>query len=155
MDSLRVLRQTRLFEAMPEAELAKLLKLAQPMRFHRDEEICREGAVGNELFVLVLGSVRAVKADDGGNDQEIAVFGSGACFGEMSMLAPDHKRAATLRALEACEVLSLSGDAINALADLDPGFGCAFFRALARGLTQRMRHSGAEVAMLKFLARRH
>ncbi len=155
MDSARALRQTRLFAAMPEAELAKLAKLALTTRFRRDEEICREGAVGNELFVLVLGSVRAVKADASANEQEIAVFGSGACFGEMSMVAADHKRAATLRALEDCEVLSLSGDAINALADIDASFGCAFFRALARGLTQRMRNAGAEVAMLKSLARRN
>ena len=46
MDNMRALRQTRLFEAMPEAELAKLAALAKATRFHQGEEICREGASG-------------------------------------------------------------------------------------------------------------
>ena len=152
MDNMRALRQTRLFEAMPEAELAKLAALAKATRFHQGEEICREGASGSDMFVLVLGSVRATKGD---SDEAVATIGSGSYFGEMSMASAEHKRAATIRALEDSEVLVLSGEAINALADKDAPFGYAFYRALARGLAQRMRAAANDVALLKSLARKN
>ena len=151
MDKLRALRQTRLFEALPEPELVKLAALAKASRFNQGDAICREGESGSELFVLVLGSVRATK---GGNDEDVATIGSGSYFGEMSMASPDHKRAATIRALEDSEVLVISGDELNALADQDAAFGYAFYRALARGLAQRMRAAANDVALLKSLARK-
>ena len=151
MDNLSALRKTRLFEALPETQLAKLAGLAKATRFSQGEAICREGESGSELFVLVMGSVRATK---GGNDEDVATIGSGSYFGEMSMAAPDHKRAATIRALEDSEVLVISGEEINALADKDPAFGYSFYRALSRGLAQRMRVAANDVALLKSLARK-
>jgi CRP-like cAMP-binding protein len=152
MDNMRALRQTRLFEAMPEAALAKLAALAKATRFRQGEEICREGASGSELFVLVLGSVRAIKGE---SDEDVATIGSGSYFGEMAMASSEHKRAATIRALEDSEVLVLSGDAINTLAEQDAPFGYAFYRALSRGLAQRMRAAANDVALLKSLARKN
>ena len=151
MDNMSALRQTRLFEALPEPQLAKLAGLAKAARFNQGEAICREGESGSELFVLVHGSVRATK---GGNDADVATIGSGSYFGEMSMASPDHKRAATIRALEDSEVLVISGEEINALADKDAAFGYAFYRALAHGLAQRMRVAANDVALLKSLARK-
>jgi len=153
MDSLSVLRQTRLFEVMPEEELRKLVGLARNVRYGQGEEICREGASDHEIYIVVLGSVRASKRNPDGSEEDVATIGSGSYFGEMSMATPDHKRTASIRALEATEVLSLSGDAINELAEKDARFGCAFFKALSRALAQRMRASASDVALLKSLAR--
>lgn len=151
MDNMSALRKTRLFEALAEPQLAKLAGLAKASRFNQGDAICREGESGSELFVLVHGSVRATK---GGSDADVATIGSGSYFGEMSMASPDHKRAATIRALEDSEVLVISGDEINALADKDPAFGYAFYRALSHGLAQRMRVAANDVALLKSLARK-
>ena len=46
-------------------------------------------------------------------------------------------------------------DAINALAEQDASFGYAFYRALSRGLAQRMRSAANDVALLKSLARKN
>ena len=153
MDSMSVLRQTRLFEVMPEEELRKLVGLARSARYGQGEEICREGDSDQEIYVVVLGSVRASKRNPDGTEEDVATIGSGSYFGEMSIATPDHKRTASIRALEATEVLLLSGDAITALAEKDPRFGYAFFKALSRALAQRMRASASDVALLKSLAR--
>lgn len=153
MDSASILRQTRLFEVMPQEELQKLAALTRSGRYRQGDEICREGSADHEIYVVVLGSVRASKRTAEGGEEDIATIGSGSYFGEMSIATPDHKRTASIRALEDTEVLALPGDAITALAEKDPRFGCAFYSALARGLAQRMRASASDVALLKSLAR--
>jgi CRP-like cAMP-binding protein len=72
------------------------------------EVIVREGEAGDRCFMLRSGSVEVIVARDGGEDQ-VDVLTPGALFGEASLLTGE-PRIASVRALEACELLELGRD---------------------------------------------
>jgi len=153
MDVMQVLRETTLFSGMPEAEVKKLASLCQPARSGPGDVICREGEVGKEIYVIVLGSVRAIKASTRGSDETIATLGSRSYFGEMAMVSADDKRSATVQAVEDTHLVRISSDAVKALCAKDASFGSHFFAAVARGLARRLLSIGNDVSDLKAVAR--
>ena len=75
------------------------------------EVICREGAAGDEMFVLQKGKVRLTRGT-GDELTEVAVLGKGDFFGEMSLLE-GLPRAETAEAVDASEVLRVNGLVFN------------------------------------------
>ena len=76
------------------------------LTFGAGEAIVRQGDEGRSAYVICRGRVR-VSLDPG--DTELAVLDSGAYFGEMSLLTGE-PRAATVRAIDDCEVLEVTDD---------------------------------------------
>jgi CRP-like cAMP-binding protein len=75
----------------------------------RGKVIFRQGEEGREMFVIGAGRVRLTIGTDDGHEREIAVFGQGDFFGELSLLG-DAPRTATATAMEDSTLLVLSRD---------------------------------------------
>jgi CRP-like cAMP-binding protein len=155
MDFLSTLRQTRLFDGLPDQELNKVISLMKPIKCLKGEEICREGSSDDRLFVVALGSVRATRRVEGAEEAPVATIGTHSYFGELALASPEHKRSATITALEDSELLVLSGADLDAAAESDVRLGYFFYKALSRGIAARLRAAANDVAILKSLARPH
>jgi len=86
----------------------------EPRFFQEGEEICRQGDIGDCLFILRLGKVDVeVKGADG--PIKVAMLQDGAIFGEMAAISKSSlgaKRSATIRATTCCNCFSIGREAL-------------------------------------------
>lgn len=105
----------------------------------------RQGARGDEIFVLVHGRVSLIlERDDGLPSRRLATFGPGAVFGEMAVLEA-RVRTSMARCDTDVVVWKLTRAALRTLAKDNPVLGVAVYRALARILSARLRESTREL----------
>ncbi len=70
--------------------------------------IFRQGDAGNEMFVISQGRVR-LTIGTAGHEKEVAIFGPGDFFGELSLLS-DEPRSATAEVVEDATLLAIGRD---------------------------------------------
>jgi len=98
----------------------EFLGLARTREFARNEVICHVGDPGDALHLVERGhlAVRGVMAT--GATVTFNILSPGDYFGELALLRPDHRRTATVVALEASRTLSVAGSAFTALCSRNP-----------------------------------
>ncbi len=105
-----------LFSELGEIEFLQLLKAS---RFHdvkKNKAIIKEGAKGDDIYLIVDGNVRVTKK---GKDKKEILLGSlerGDFLGEIAFMS-DRRRSATITADIPCQLLSWRGEAIKDLND--------------------------------------
>jgi len=104
----------RIAEGLDEQERKVLLKITERHLYDPDEIVVREGEKTRNVFVVKSGRVEVAKMDTGARERRLAVLEPGAVFGEISYIL-DSPRSATVRALEASELLCVDGGAAEAL----------------------------------------
>jgi CRP-like cAMP-binding protein len=108
------LRDSTLFQAMPERILGDLSRLMLPVEYGAGATLFAQGEEGHHLILLDSGSVEAVRAAPGGLSITVGTFGPGDVVGELSLLG-DGRRLATVRALEPTCGWSLERTAFDVL----------------------------------------
>ena len=93
-----VLKASPLFEGLSELELNAVTTFLEPRRIKKEEIIFTEGAVGEEMFILVSGGISAWVNNADGSRQQIFEITPGDFFGEMSIIA-NESRSASLTAI--------------------------------------------------------
>lgn len=154
MDHQQVLSNTFLFKNFPLSELKKLSAIAREEKLPPHSELFVEGEVGNELYVIVVGTVRVLKKNREGVEEEVVKLGSGSYFGEMVMVDEEHKRSATAITQEPTIVLTLSRADIDKLCASDDKLAHHFYHAVARGLAKRLSITTTDAAFYKSLSKR-
>jgi CRP-like cAMP-binding protein len=101
-----LLRTMDIFEALPAEELATIASLLREQRLRETEVLCRQGEVGDALFIVTGGRIRLSASDPSGHEKVLTHFTDGQFFGEMALLtgAP---RSATATAATDAQVLVL------------------------------------------------
>jgi MFS family permease len=103
-ESLALLRGVSIFSALPLPQMELLVRSAVPREVAAGEVVVRQGDVGDNFYVVASGRARVIR-----DDQEIAVHGPGAWFGEVA-LVHDQPRNATVVAGEPSQLLSIDRD---------------------------------------------
>lgn len=98
-----------------------------PAFFDADQEIVREGEVGNSLFLIQEGQVAVVQRGADGQERQLAVLGPGEHFGEGAVFQ-GNRRSATVRAIGRVRVVQMRREAATLLARSNPEFGAALRR---------------------------
>ena len=104
--------------------------------------IIREGELGDEAYMIVSGTCRALRSRDG-EQETLGTMTVGDVFGEMALLLAE-PRAASVEAVDAVTVLVLDQATMTAGLGFD-GWTGALVRALAqrfRALERQVRESG-------------
>jgi CRP/FNR family cyclic AMP-dependent transcriptional regulator len=80
----------------------------EEIRVPRGSVIFRQGDPGHEMFVISQGRVRLM-IGTAGHEKEVAIFGPGEFFGELSLLS-DEPRSATAEVVEDATLLAIGRD---------------------------------------------
>jgi hypothetical protein len=132
MERVLELRRIPLFAGLSPAELLRVAGIAEERSFANGEEIAQEGEIGEELYIILSGSVRVVRHEDGGA-VDVARREAGDVVGEMSIIsrAP---RVASLIADGDVRTITIGRREFESMIAERPDIALAVMRALAARL---------------------
>ena len=144
--SMLLLRNVPLFSALPEQQLALLTSVVSRKSFPRGATIIAKDDITESLYVVISGRLKVMMSDEEGREVILAILGPNEFFGEMGLL-DDSPRSASVVALEACEMLSLSKrDFKKCLAE-----NFEMTMTVMRGLVKRLREADQKIGSLALM----
>jgi CRP-like cAMP-binding protein len=117
-----------LFSKLGEIEFLRLLKAS---RFHdvkKNKTIIKEGAKGDDIYLIAEGRVRVTKKAKGKREILLGYLDKGDFLGEIAYMS-DRKRSATIAAENPCQLLSWEANAIMDLNEQHPHIASVLFQA--------------------------
>ena len=136
------LRAVPLFQSLSDANLASLAKTVARRRATTGEVLCREGEPGDEMYVVLDGTVTLHKAV-GDRETELGRLESGAYFGEMALIG-DAPRSATIRAATELDYLAIDRDTLMGVIAAFPTVALQ----ILRGYNERLADTTERLARL-------
>jgi small-conductance mechanosensitive channel/CRP-like cAMP-binding protein len=128
-DRVAALQTIGLFSPLEPDELARLAAGVKELRFAAGERILAQGSPGDSLYVVRDGTVRVELSEQA--DRPVAMLQRGECFGEMSLMTGEPRRASCAAASDVlCYVLDR--EAFHAILRPKPQIAEAISELLAR-----------------------
>ena len=139
-DMIRDLKTFPLLRELKPEDLALLADVLQEKTFAAGEEILREGEEGDELYLLISGSVDVLKTTPYGDQYVTASLKDSyhCSFGEMALLDRG-KRSATVKASTDCRTLSLDRETFQRFCREHPGVGIELLMSISATLVHDLR----------------
>ena len=125
-----------LFKGLDGKEISEVIRAGKILKLKADEYVFRAGDEGNEMYVIISGSVRVEKVV-GGSRQIVARFDSGQIFGEIAFVA-NILRTADIIAEAELEVLEISGAFLQELIEKLPQTAAKILFNLSLILCERL-----------------
>ena len=121
---------------LPPPQRQAVLERMTRHTYEAGEVICTEGDVADALHFVVEGRIVARRASRDGDVHAYAVMGPGQTFGEIAMIRREHRRTATVEALEPAVTLSLGFRDFELLCAAHPEVSRLLLRLLAARVTR-------------------
>ncbi|MBC8163915.1 MAG: cyclic nucleotide-binding domain-containing protein [Roseiflexaceae bacterium] len=138
------LRKAEIFGGLTDEELVQIAAVCRAIKAPADTTIFNEGDEGDELFVLLDGSVRVqikTRTPEGSfATSTINSLYTGQCFGELVLLNNAH-RSATIIAAEPSTLLVMRERDFRRVFESSPRIGYLVMRNLAQDLAFKLRSS--------------
>lgn len=125
-----------IFAGLPAADVEAVLTAARRRTFAKGEVVFHHGDPGDSLHLVVAGRFAIRVMTPLGDVATLDIRGPGGSFGEMALVDPEARRAATVQALEPAETRAL---AYSQLASVRP----ALDRMLVALLAENVRRANA------------
>lgn len=138
-EDLGRLRHLPFLRGVDEDVLRALLEAAHPRLFAPGEVILDEGSTGQEMYLVISGSVEIVKGR-GTEAVVLATRGPGELVGEMGLIDAS-ARSATVRALESARLLAFGDRELNSFWIRQP----LLLRRVIQTLTGRLRQADLQI----------
>jgi len=106
MDTLLRLRQVPLFANLTDADLAFIEPLVKRERYDAGATVCRQGDVGDALYIVDSGELKVLNVDVRGVERTIDTKQPGQFFGEMALLLGEPSKI-TITVKTAAELLGI------------------------------------------------
>ncbi len=90
------LQSIPLFESLGKRDLSLILNIIHSRSYLTGEYIFYQGDPGIGLYVIREGKVRIIRADEEGNEIELAIFSKGDFFGELAMVDGEKRSASAV-----------------------------------------------------------
>ena len=133
------LKSIGMFDGLEPEDLAQLARAGRESWFRSGEPLCREGEIGDEVFVLLTGEVSTLRHTSAG-DEVVAEQGPGTVIGELAVLDPAPRQATVVASTVAVRALRLAGPSFRRALNASPAVSEVIIRMLARRL--RAQESG-------------
>jgi CRP-like cAMP-binding protein len=143
------LKQVDIFKDVPEAGLAAIAAVGEPVTLAAGDPVIVEGGPADALYVIRSGSVRLYK-EKGGDATEVVLLGVGTQFGASALLDRT-ARSATVVAAEPTELVAFRAERLGAVLDRDPTIAAPFYRALAKSLFRRLRRTTDDLGFARLM----
>ena len=135
-----MLRRCALFESLSTEQVEKVAGIATRKDAAEGQPIFREGSTGDEMYVVVAGTVRISKEIPGAGEEALTLLGPGSYFGEMAAI-DDAPRSADAVAHTACALLAIRREDLDQVMFLDKDLAYAVLWAFVRTLSSRLRET--------------
>lgn len=132
-----ILQQIPLFTHLSYKERSAVLAVSRKQTYAPGQIIVQEGTRGEDVFIVVTGSVVVEKAG-----VQIGTMGVGGHFGEMS-LVDDVPRSATVRAASVVEVMAIARAEMMALMRKDQMLAVKLLWSFVQTISERLRQANA------------
>jgi hypothetical protein len=136
------LRKVSLFADLSPADLERVGQLVEERGYADGEVIAAEGEIGEELHIVIEGTIRVVQGREG-SEREVVRRSSGDVVGEMSLIAQG-PRIASLIADGPVRTIRLGRHEFESMLRERPGVALAVMRVLVQRLAEGRRPEGAE-----------
>jgi CRP/FNR family transcriptional regulator, cyclic AMP receptor protein len=138
MANIDILKKASLLAGLTDGQLKSLDSCGETRKLAQDEVVFEEGALGDEVFVLLDGRVQITMEMSRKTEQApVHTVLPGSVFGEFA-LATSAKRSATAVGLKDSSVFVISRDAFEQLAAKDPALGYRVMQNLSEILVGRI-----------------
>ena len=141
------LRAVPLFQSLSDENLRSLAQTVVKRRATAGDVLCREGDLGDEMYVVLSGAVTLHKAV-GERETELGRLESGAYLGEMALIG-DQPRSATIRVATDLEYLAINRDTLMAVIAAYPTVALQ----ILRGYNERLADTTERLALARLRAR--
>ena len=130
-------KQFEIFRGMNPAEIFLLLKIARTIEFDTEDIIVREGAIGENFYLILDGEVELRKGHYVKPGALTVRIGSGSVLGEMAFLL-HVPRSMTAVAATPCKLIEIDRDQFNELLDSNLTAPYKLIRNIATILAERL-----------------
>lgn len=144
-DAATALRQTELFNDIPEDLLVGVGRLMTPLEFDAGEALFSQGDPGHSLLVVESGSLESFMAAPGGRTIKLFDLGPGEVLGELALLG-EGGRTATVVATEPTVCWELERSAFEVLRNDGRGATTELVRRIGMQAVERLRSLYSRVA---------
>ncbi len=134
LDTMLLLRRVPLFEGLDPEDLQRIATTAEEHTWADGEALMREGDLGDELVVLVSGSVRVTRHEPDGSTREVRSYHAGEHIGELAVLR-ERPRAATVTADGPVHGMLIGGPALKSILRERPDAAMAMLATLAERIS--------------------
>jgi CRP-like cAMP-binding protein len=133
VDRVLFLREVPIFRRLEPEDLERISALAGERIYRESEFLCREGEPGEELFVLVEGSVQVGKQAEGAT-RILRTLTTGDHLGELAILRKQ-PRSASIWATSSVRALVLGSDALRSILTERPEVCLAMLESMAERMS--------------------
>jgi len=134
-----IVNQISLLGGLNEAQLKTILDELRTLYYKKDDVIFKQNSLPTFIYIVLNGQVKTF-SDYKGTILELLVVDPGQCFGETSMIGIQ-PHSVTAVALENCELLVLSRDAMLSLFEKDKELYSMLLLNIAREAARNLRDS--------------
>lgn len=132
---IKAIRQLDFLRDLPDSAIETFAADAHTEAFASGEVVVRQGEGGEELFLCLSGELAVLLRVEGGEQREIARIRPGGLFGEFAHVSGD-ARAATVQALQVCELAVIGPSAFSSVLGENPEFAESISQRLAERRAQ-------------------
>jgi sigma-B regulation protein RsbU (phosphoserine phosphatase) len=123
-----------LFQDVPSAELFQVVRELPVETYAPGAYIFREGDTGEKLYVVMDGSLEVLLGAESSDELLLRTCGPGEYIGEMSLILPDGRRTATVRAKEQTRAWVMSRSKFQEIIQRWPKMAYSMVRILSQRL---------------------
>ena len=140
MNTIDELKKFPLLKNLTDNDLNKLNEYVTEVTFEENEDIIKEGEIGDTLYLLIEGKVDVIKTTIFDDEFICASLDSSmhCLFGEMAVIDND-KRSATIKAKTKCVTLSLNRENFTKFCDEHPKAGIELLKMMNINIVRNLR----------------
>ena len=137
LETMLMLRRVPIFQGLDPEDLQRIAMTAVEHLYPADQPIVHEGDVGDELVVIVEGSVRVVRAEPDGTERLIRGYEAGDHFGELAVLREAPRAATVIAEGDGVRGLVIGGEGLRAILRERPDAAMAMLATLAERISRQ------------------
>lgn len=149
MDRVESLRKIPLLSGVEDGDLKILAGMLKEKRTGSGANLITEGETGDEVYVLIEGTVDIIKSTIFGDSFVVATLDAKdhCVFGEMAMIDSD-RRSATVKAKTDCMTLSMRREDFDRFCHEHPRSGVELLRLISINLVRNIRAENNNLRMV-------